>query len=736
MSHYRYILGIQSFANMDSGASIVKADVEGNMLDYVAISEERLIRKKHPYTFPLHSIDYCMQYFKIKNIDKIDLLVCDWIRKKQWEFSGSTFNVSEYDYLKNIFLLPKDRVRIISHHLAHAASTFYTSGFKKSAILIVDGNGSDLETTSYFEGNNFKINLIENFKYYGLGALYNAISTRILNMGTGGEGKTMGLAPYGKKYRNLGIKIPYYSKGIVNDFSEFMERMPFSDILNQINPKYRVDPISINYRIAKKKNDVLKSYFSGTAYNLQDTLEKVIIKLAQDLYDKTKIDNLSIAGGVGLNSVANKKILDKTKFKDIFIFPACSDSGIPFGLAIWGYYNLKELNIKKHKKLIFENAYLGNEYSNVKIKKVLDKYKIQYVKSDLKNVARLISDRKIVGWFQGRSEYGPRALGNRSILADSRSKNMKDILNKRVKHREAYRPFAPSILEDDCNEYFDLNNPSPYMLLIAKVKKKSIPSVTHIDNTARVQTVNKETNEKFYNLIREFKELTKVPCILNTSFNDAGDPIVETPEDALYTFMKCDMDYLYIGDFLIDRKNVFKKSLLNKIQLDIIKNIYSRKKEILRKYFNNYNVKKKNKFIYNHNNHAIKLLLYRAKNNFEKKIEYWKIKKNKIIVVGEEKEYKFLGKNFENFKKLNIVNFLSITNNTNNISKMLKTTKKELFKKKFDEVLIASFKYDFYLEDLFIKNNIKYYKIYNSTDRKLENIFKNKFISKYEKGKL
>ena len=195
MSKYKYILSIQSFANMDSGASIVKADLEGNLLDYVAISEERLLRKKHPYTFPLHSVDYCMKYFGIKNLKDINLLVCDWIRLKQWEFSGSTFNISEFDYLKNIFLFPKNRIRIISHHLAHAASTYYTSGFKKSAILIVDGNGSDLETTSYFEGKNFKIKFIKNYKYFGLGALYNIVSTRILGMGTGGEGKTMGLAP-------------------------------------------------------------------------------------------------------------------------------------------------------------------------------------------------------------------------------------------------------------------------------------------------------------------------------------------------------------------------------------------------------------------------------------------------------------------------------------------------------------------------------------------------------------
>ncbi len=736
MSKYKYILGIQSFANMDSGASIVRADKKGNILDYVAISEERILRKKHPYTFPLHSVDYCMKYFGIKNIMDINLLVSDWIRLEKWEFSGATFNIGEFDYLKNIFRFPKDRIRIISHHLAHAASTYYTSGFKKSAILIVDGNGSDLETTSYFEGKNFKINPIKNYKYYGLGALYNIISTRILDMGTGGEGKTMGLAPYGKNFKNLGLKIPYFNNGIINDFSKFMQRMPYSDVLNQINPSYRVDPINVAYKKIKNKNDVLKPYFAGTAYNVQDTLEKVVLKIASDLYSYTKCDNLCIAGGAGLNSVANKKILDKTKFKNIFIFPACSDSGIPFGLAIWGYYNLKELNIEKHKKLIFKNAYLGNQYSNKKIKEVLDKYNITYKKSNLKKVAQLISEKKIVGWFQGRSEYGPRSLGNRSILADSRGKNTKDILNNRVKHRESYRPFAPSILEENCNQYFELDVPSPYMLLIAKVKKNTIPAVTHVDNTARVQTVTKNTNTKFYNLIKEFNKITNVPCILNTSFNDAGDPIVETPEDALYTLMKCDMDYLYIGDFLIERKKVLNNTIRKKINLDIKKNIDAKRDEIIKKYFKNYSKKEKEKFINLHNKKSTKYLLYTAKNNLEKKLKVWKNLRKKILVIGERKKIIFLDSKFNTFKKINHSGFINIDKHTGNIDKMLKIINNKLKKQEFDEILIASFQYDFYIESLCIKNKLKYYKIYKSTDRSLEDIFKNKYIEKFEKGKL
>ena len=200
MKKFKYILGVQNFANMDSGASIVKFSTDGNVLDYVAISEERLIRKKYPYTFPMFSIDYCMKYFGLNNLNQIDLLVTDWIRLRRWQISGPTYNTLEFDYLKNIFKFDPKKIRIINHHLAHAASTYYTSGFKNSAILIVDGNGSDLETTTYYQAKEHKINFIENYKFHGIGACYGLVTGGILNLGTGGEGKTLGLAPYGKKY--------------------------------------------------------------------------------------------------------------------------------------------------------------------------------------------------------------------------------------------------------------------------------------------------------------------------------------------------------------------------------------------------------------------------------------------------------------------------------------------------------------------------------------------------------
>ena len=737
---YKYILGVQSFANMDSGASIVKCNSNGDQLQYVAISEERLIRKKHPYTFPLHSIDYCMRYFGIKDLKEIDLLVTDWIRLKRWEISGPTYNISEFDYLKNIFKFDKSKIRIVSHHLAHAASTYYTSKFKDSAILIVDGNGSDLETTSYFYGKKNNINFLENYKNHGIGACYNAVSTRILNMGTGGEGKTMGLAPYGEKYAKKNkFKIKYDLDGIKNDFSDFMIRMPYSDILNQINPIYRQNTIKINYKKCSNKKQLINPYFSSIAYEVQDVTEKTLIHLAKDIYIKTKSKNLCIAGGVGLNSVANKKILDNTNFKNIFIFPACSDSGIPFGLAIWGYYNLKELKIKKFNETKFENAYLGNSYETKQIEQYLNKYEIKYSKENLFKVASLISKGKIVGWFQGRSEYGPRSLGNRSILADSRKSLMKDILNKRVKHREVFRPFAPSIMDIFSKKYFDLNCDSPYMLLVAKVKKKKIiPSVTHVDGTARVQTVSKISNKKFYDLINNFYKITGVPCVLNTSFNDAGDPIVESPLDALETLIKCDMDYLYIDQFLIKRneqKNI--KKLHKRISRDIKLEISNRKKLILKKLFFKYSKKKCQEFINKKNKISIYNLIFENINQTNQKINEWIDKNKKIAIYGTSDHTNLLFKIFPNLLNVNIVSFVNYQNKFDkkkeNINFLKNLEKKNLNKKEFDEILISTFEYNFQIKDNLDKKKYISYSLYNNQTRSLLDIHEKKIISKFKK---
>ena len=383
----KYILGIQSFASHDSGASIVKLDTKDNSMKYVCISEERLIRKKYPYTFPIHSINYCMEYFKIKNINRIDLIVSDWIKVKRWERSGPSYNYSMFDYLKEKFKFNKQKIIQIDHHLAHAASVYYTSNYKDSAILIVDGQGSNLESTTYYHGIKNKITEVEKYSEHGIGSAYLAITKHILNLGTGGEGKTMGLAPYGEKHKGK-IKIKFKLDGIKNDFSEFMKRQPLQDVLNQVSNKYRLNPIKQSHKFCKNKKH-LDPYFSGVAYDIQNASEKVMVHLGKDIKKKIKSDNICLAGGVALNSVANKKLFDKSNFKNIFVFPACSDSGIPFGAALWGAVNKYCKNRKF--KINFDNAYTGKNYSNLSINNLLKKFKIKSRKNDNEESCHLTS---------------------------------------------------------------------------------------------------------------------------------------------------------------------------------------------------------------------------------------------------------------------------------------------------------------------------------------------------------
>ena len=715
----RYIMGLQSISSHAPAASIVKFSDDGRVLDFVAIAEERLIRKKYPYVFPIHSIKYCMDYFGLKDLGKIDLFITDYIRFKRWFNSGPTYNISEYDYLKIKFDIDPGKIRTISHHLAHAASAYYASGFDEAAILVVDGNGSELETTSYFKGKNFKIKQLENYKCHGIGACYSAVTNWILNLGVGGEGKTMGLAPYGAKHEKV-LRINAELDGIRNNFSKFMARLPYSDVLNQMDPKNRINPLKGHYKRCTDKKSLLNPYFSRVAFDVQKETEKVLVHLAGDLYKKTKSKNLCIAGGVGLNSVSNKIILDNTKFENIFCFPACSDEGIPFGLAMWGYYNSPELGDFKRKKIQFKNTYAGKDYLKEETFNIFKKYNIPHEKTDLFRVAKLISEGKIVGWFQGRSEHGPRALGHRSILADPRNKDMKDILNLRVKHRESFRPYAPSVLKERASEYFDLECESPYMLLIAKVKKpKLIPSVTHIDNTARVQTVTRKDNGNFYDLIKEFGKITGVPCVLNTSFNDAGEPIVENPEDAIIRFLETEMNYLVLGEFMLDARKIGRqrKMLSKKMRSDREKKLKNERNLILRKYFPGYNEKEKGAFIAESNKMSEWHVKYSCKYELEKKVLDWVRDKKKILIVGEEKEKEVLHSHINYFDFVNVTGFCDYK----------KCIPARLRRFDFEEILIVSYEHNFEIREKLKAMNVKkpVYAIYDTTSRNFSDIFKN-----------
>jgi carbamoyltransferase len=685
----KYILGIQSIASHDTGASIVKLDTTDNSIKYVCISEERLIRKKYPYTFPIHSIDYCMEYFKIKNLNRIDLLISDWNKVKKWQRSGPSYNYSMFDYVKEKFKFDEKKIIQINHHLAHAASTYYTSNFKESAILIVDGQGSDLETTTYYHGVKNKITKIENYREYGIGSAYSAVTSRILNLGTGGEGKTMGLAPYGEKHKGK-IKIKFKLDGIKTDFSQFMKRQPFQDVLNQIDKKYISNPIKEKHKLCKNKNH-LNPYFSGIAYDIQNASEKIMVHLGKDIQKKIKSENLCLAGGVALNSVANKKLYDAANFKKMFVFPACSDAGIPFGLALWGAVN-KYCKNKKFK-INFDNAYTGKNYSNLEINNLLKKFKIKSKKSKDDEVASLLSKGKIFGRLSEASEYGPRALGNRSILADPRNVKMRDYINKKVKHREVFRPFAPSILEDEYNKHFDLKTISPYMLLVAKSKKPNIiPSAIHIDGTARVQTVNKIHNKRFYNLIKAFHKITKVPILLNTSFNDAGEPLVETPLDALLCFLKTKIDYLIIEDKLIYRpKN--SKTIIKKLETFRNKLINNREKLLLKRFMKSFShqeflIRRKNE-----NNLAIYEAIYKPSKIFCNILE--KNKNKKILLVGTNDHTAALIKTHKNKLQNRAIDYFELPFNDflkskNKIEFLNSVTK---INNNYDVIIISSFEY-------------------------------------------
>ena len=646
----KYILGIQSYANHDTGACIIKFEKNKNA-EIIAISEERVLRKKYPYTFPTHSILYCMKYFGIKDLKRIDLIVSDWIREKRWLRSGPSYNYQSFDYIKEKLNFDKKKIVQISHHLAHAASTYYSSDYRSSAILIVDGNGSDLETNSFFEGKGNRIKFIENYKYHGIGAAYGAVTNQILNLGTGGEGKTMGLAPYGRF--NKKIKINCEMDGIKTNFKKFMLRMPTSDVLNHVNPNFRPAPLRIKLKAANKKNIMNKTYVDW-AYMIQDASEKIMINLGKNLYDKTKNKNICMAGGVALNSVANEKLFKKNNFKNIFIFPACSDSGIPYGLALWGYHNV----FKEKKRLKFRNAFTGIAYNLDPTLDLLKENKISFHKTSFAEIGKLISEGNIIGNFFGGSEYGPRALGNRSILADPRKKHIRDYINKTIKHREIFRPFAPSILEEHAYDYFKIKK-SPFMLRVTSCKKKTIPSALHVDNTARVQTVNNKDNPNFYKIIKEFYKVTGVPVLLNTSFNDAGEPLVESPLDAIITALKTDIDYLVLEKYLVPIKSLnknIKNKLLKRLEKNRNKIIKDNEIEALKILTKNYSKKELNKKIILNNKIAINNCLNEPFNRIKNYLDNINKTENFIIVGSNDhtniliKLFKSKLKQFKNIK--------------------------------------------------------------------------------------
>ena len=582
------ILGISAYYH-DSAACLVK---DGRLV--VAVEEERFSRIKHDNNFPYKAIEFCL---KSQNLKPEDIDYIAYYEKPLLKFERilETF-VDTYPFSLRPFLkgMPewlnykikveqtirrlgfKNRLFFIPHHLSHASSTFYPSPFKKAAILTIDGVG-EWQTTGLWkaEDNNIESLKLLNFPH-SLGLLYSTFTAYLGFRVNSDEYKMMGLAAYGKpRYVKTIHKIIKVKED--GSFKLNLEYFGFRESFVMWSRKFEK-----LFGKPKKPNAPFTQKHKDLAASIQLATEQIYFKILNHLYSLTKTKNLCLAGGVALNSLANGKIYENTPFKNVYIFGAAGDSGAAVGSALYTHHViLSERSETKNpaKRNKINNLYLGSQYSNEKIEQILKKYNLKYKKFSNKNelidkTARLLAQGKIIGWFQGKMEFGPRALGSRSILANPKERKMKTLVNK-IKLREQFRPFAGSILQDKIHEYFEVpekNLWSPFMTFCFKVKRdkrKNLAAIVHADGTCRIQTVSPAdittpplssranrasrgiSQDRYYKLIKKFYQSTGIPCILNTSFNTKIEPIVENPDQAIEDFLKTKLDYLVIEDFLI-----------------------------------------------------------------------------------------------------------------------------------------------------------------------------------------
>lgn len=564
------ILGISCFYH-DAAACLLR---DGKII--AAAQEERFTRKKHDIDFPINSLKYCLEEGKI-SIDEVDYVAfyekplikferilhqhLEMFPRSYWAFYSAIPSwINQKLRVPGIIrkkLKYKGKIMFIEHHLAHAASAFLVSPFKKAAIVTTDGVG-EWATTTYGTGEGNNIILQEEIKFpSSLGLLYSTVTAYLGFRVNDAEYKVMGLAAYGRPvyYEKFKKIIDIKEDGSYQlDMSYFdfhyKLTMPSKKFIREFGPP-------------RKKESKMEHRFENVAASLQKITEEIILKMLNHLHEKTKISNLCMAGGVALNSVANGKILKNTPFKDIYIQPASSDAGTAVGAACYVYNSI----LGNARNYVMSSADLGPSYSTEQIKKFLEENNIVHkeFKDDnelIKVTAYLIKKGYIISWFQGRMEWGPRALGNRSILSDATNPKMRDILNLKVKHREPFRPFAPVVTVEDTKKYFECDNPVPmpadFMLVVYPIKKekqKIIPAVTHVDGSGRLQTIRREQNQRYYDLIREFEKISSVPILINTSFNIRGEPIVCTPKDAYRCMMGTGIDYLIIDKFIVARED-------------------------------------------------------------------------------------------------------------------------------------------------------------------------------------
>ncbi len=596
-------MGISAYFH-DSAASLI---CDGKIV--CAVQEERFTRVKHDSKFPSESIKFCLEKFNLQ-LNQIDHIVFYdkpflkferlletyltyvprgiksflksmpiWIGEKLFLKKLLTNELKRFDKSFN----PK-KLMFSEHHISHAASAFYPSPFEEAIILTLDGVG-EWVTSSVCIGDKSHIKILKEILFpHSLGLLYSAFTQYLGFKVNSGEYKLMGLAPYGK---------PIYKELILREIVDVKDDGSFFLNLKYFN--YMTGLTMINNKfcdlfekpIRKSEEDEINLFHMNVASSIQSVLEDIVIKITKNLYNEHKVSNLVLSGGVALNCVANGKIIKNTGFKNIWIQPASGDAGGSVGCALAAWHQ----EFKNERQITYPDgmsgSYLGPSYGNEEIESKLKNLNALYKKfeyDDLLNItAKAIFDNKAVGWFQGNMEFGPRALGNRSILGNPISEKTQKNLNLKVKFRESFRPFAASILKEEVGNYFELENDSPYMLLVEKIQQKlkinfdnsrnlfgidllnykrsEIPAVTHIDYSTRIQTVDRQINPIYYDLIKKFFELSGFPLIVNTSFNVRGEPIVCSIEDAFNCFMGTDIELLVIGNFIL-KKNEQDKNLI------------------------------------------------------------------------------------------------------------------------------------------------------------------------------
>ncbi len=586
------ILGLSAFYH-DSAACLIR---DGKII--AAAQQERFTRVKHDHRFPTDAIKFCLEKGKISSRDldyvvfydkpfiKFERLLETYVSyaPKGW----ASFLMAMPLWLKQKLHMPtlirksldyEGKIIFPEHHESHAASAFFPSPYNRAAFLTMDGVG-EWTTTSFGVGEGSKVRIDYEIRFpHSLGLLYSAFTYFTGFKVNSGEYKVMGLAPYGE---------PKYVDTIMNELIDVKDDGSF-----KLNMKYFTYPYGLTMTgsaieklfdgPARRPESQLTQREMDIAKSLQVVTEEVMLRTARHIHQLTKEKYLCMAGGVALNCVGNGRILREGPFEDIWIQPAAGDAGGALGAALFVWHQLlNNERVVDDKNDLQSGSYLGPEYSEQEVRQFLDSrgYPYEYLGNGdgYGKIADLIADGKVIGWFNGRMEFGPRALGSRSIIGDARNTEMQSQMNLKIKYRESFRPFAPSVLAEHVDEYFELDRPSPYMLLVADVQKgirkemdknqeslwgidklnvvrSEIPAITHVDYSARIQTVHRETNPDYYDLIKAFYKKSGCPVIVNTSFNVRGEPIVMSPEHAYLCFMRTEMDYLVLGRFLLDKKD-------------------------------------------------------------------------------------------------------------------------------------------------------------------------------------